>query len=274
MITINTWLNNLQNGLNANAYGIKFALFADGGSYKKAFKTRTAKTRYTNGLLTVGESSITPTRNLTIATQQVSLEVCVQLFNPETNDEVISAHRAALDAYFKTFEVFTLPDGDDVYTVSALYSLASTGTMDMRSEAGTSITFFVNITYTYIENGLNSYNCTFTLDGHELGYTSAKITKTPIAQSDAFSDSAGRATTVNTAFKRSFDFQIPAQADGELSGIIIGEIMGGGLNTPHTLVAMIAGEQFTYDVTFGETDISFEGISNAGQTISLVERVF
>ncbi|MDE7406480.1 MAG: hypothetical protein K2M89_06380 [Clostridiales bacterium] len=282
MLKISDFANEIQKGLNQNAYGLNFAIFSDEGTYKDALISRTAKTRYTNGLLRVGASTIVPTQGLTVATQTAALEICVPLFNPDTDEAVIQNHRAALDAYFQQYRVDSMKEYDEndnvvkVYTVSSLSSLANTGDVDVRDGVGTSITFYVNIEFAYIQNGLNSANCTFTLDGFTIPYTAAKITKSPTAQTDAFSDSNGRGESVNTSFVRSFDFQLPAQSGADnLASLIISELLGVGLNTPHTLVVTIGDDDSkTYNVVFGQTDISLEGINNAGHNISLIERPF
>ena len=271
MITINSIAKTIEDGLNlsAKAYQFKFKIFVDAGQFKKALKTRTEKTLFINSLLRVGDSSITPVQGITIANQSAVLEVCVPIFKEEQIDEVTTLFRNMLDGYFATYKVQSI----DGYTVSSTYSLASTGTLEPRGVIGPSLTFYVNMDFAYIENGLNSANCKFTLDGFDLPYTAAKITKNPVAQSDALSNLGGKGTTVNTSFVRSFDFQIPAQSgNGGIGAIIMSEIKGGGLNTPHTLVVDMSGTQDTYNVVFGQTDISLEGINNAGFSISLVER--
>lgn len=281
MLQISDFARTIQDGLNQNAYGIKFAVFTDEGTYEDALITRTEKTRFTNGLLRVGPSTIVPAQGLTVATQNATLEICAQLLDPDTDAEVVKSHRNALDAYFQQYSVQPIPEKDadgntiKTYTVSALYSLADTGDVQVRDGVGTSIPFYVYIQFAYIENGLNSANCMFTLDGFPIPYTSAKITKTPMTQADAFSDSGGRGESVNLSFTRSFDFQLPAQSGADnLGSLIINELLGDNLNTPHTLVVTLGDITKTYNVIFGQTDISLEGINNAGHSISLIERAF
>lgn len=283
MIQLDKFADALEKELNKNAFGITYAIHTDAAEYQKAIKTRVSKKRFTNGLMRVGQSSIVPTQGLVVATQNAVLELCVQLFGVESDSEVVSTHRAVLDKYAqkpvvnKMTETVTDADGNTVekeYTVTALYSLANTGEVQVRDGVGTSITFYVNIEYAYIENGLNSNNCTFTLDGFPIPYSSAKVTKSPNVQADAFSDSGGASRSINVSFNRSFDFQLPAikGADG-LGKIIIDEILGGGLNEPHTLEVKFGdNDPTTYNVIFGATDISLAGINNAGHTISLIER--
>lgn len=285
MIALETFAAQIEQGLNAvgEKYNIKFAVFSDAGTYKKALKSREKKEKYTNGLLTVSSSSIIPTQELIIATQNATLEFAVALPNPKTDEEIIAAHRAVLDEYFKRYEVQAIeqPDKDasgnaviTTYSVGAVYSLASTGAVAIRDGIGTSITFNVYIEYGYIENGLNSNDCEFTLDGYALPFTNVKITKSPQAQADAYSDSNGRGTSKNLSFARSFDFVLPAQSGKTGIGAIINsELLNNDLNKLHTLSVKMGkdAEVKTYSVVFGETTASLEGIDNVGNTIALIE---
>lgn len=270
MIPITSFAQTIQNGLNNNPYGIKFAVFTDASEYKDALITRTGKERYTNGIMRVGPSSVVPTRGVVVATQNVTLELLVQLPNPETDAQIITEHRAVLDGYFKQTSVQPYESDGKTYTVSALYSLAETGDVMVRPNVCTSITFTIEIEYSYVENGLNSNDCVFTLDGAPIPFTAAKITKSPDTQADAFADGAGKGMNINISFVRSFDFVVPSLST-PLGEIILDQVFGDALNTVHTLVAQLGDETHTYTVVFGQADAALEGISNVGHTISLIE---
>lgn len=273
MIALETFAKTIQTGLNAVAAnsGVTYAIHSDGSSFKEALITRTGKTLYTNGILIAGESSITPAQGLVIAAQSVSLQIVVQLFDKNTDDAVIAQHREILDSYFKNFGVQAISDGANTYSVGAVYSLAGTGTVEIRDGIGTSITFFVDIQYSYIQNGLNSYNCIFTLDGEVIPYTSATITKTPETQSAPYISDGGVGECYNVAFNRTFEFQMPAHTGDAIGQKIIGYLLGNNLNETMQLTVNLGGTEATFDVTLGETDITLEGVSGAGHKFSLIE---
>ena len=271
MITIDSIAASIEQGLNASAsaYKFKFKIFVDAGKFKKAEKTRTGKVLFINSLLRVGESSVIPVQGITVATQSAMLEICVPIFNDDQIDEVSTLFRTMLDGYFAMYKVQSI----DGYTVSSTYSLASTGSLEARGNIAQSLTFYVNMEFSYIENGLNSSNCTFTLDGFEIPYSSAAISKLPMTQSDPFSNSNGTGTSVNVSFVRSFDFQLPAQIGTDnISNIIIESLLGDDLNSEHTLTITVGSVTKSYNVIIGQTDISLKGIDNAGHNISLIER--
>lgn len=277
MIAIEEFIGRIQSTLNNNPYGFHYVIHSDSGTFKKAFKDRTEKVLYTNALLRIGASSIVPTQSVVVATQSAVIELVVQLFNPNTDSEVITAHRNVLTKYTQKPVIDSMDEKDEsgkviaTYTVTALYSLVNTGDIAERDDAGTSITFYINVDFTYIQNGLNSSNCKFTLDGMLIPYGAAKITKTPTAQGDAFSDNNGQGVGMSVSYNRSFDFQMPALKDNALGALVLDELLGNTMNTPHTLVVTLGNKTDTYNVIFGAVDMSVTGIDNAGHNISLIE---
>ena len=61
MIALETLAKQIETNLNLNSKGIKFAVFADMGKFKKAVSTRTEHEHYTNGVLKVIDSAHTHT---------------------------------------------------------------------------------------------------------------------------------------------------------------------------------------------------------------------
>lgn len=273
MIQLSTLAKAIEDSLNANDKGIVYVIHTDMGTYETALKTRTNKRQYTNGVLDVLSSAIVPAQGLVVATQQARLEICVQLPDPARDEEIVAAHRAILDGVFANVTVDSITDTDGkTYTVSATYSLADSGSAQMRPMAGTSYTFIVNIEYSFIEGGLNSLNCIFTLDGVRIPYTSATITRRPTTEANVYSDGAGQARCVNTASAISVDLQLPARSatDG-LSEVLLAQILTGDLNAVHVLTVQFGGITHTYIMIFGETNVVVNGVANAGHTISLIE---
>lgn len=280
MITIDSIAASIEQGLNASAsaYKFKFKIFVDAGKFEKAEKTRTGKVLFINSLLRVGESSIVPVQGITVATQSAMLEICVPIFNEDQIDEVSTLFRTMLDGYFAMYKVQSI----DGYTVSSTYSLASTGSLEARGNIGQSLTFYVNMEFSYIENGLNSSNCTFKLDGFEIPFVSVHINKNATVNSNATSGDFGLSTSRGTAFIRGWDFETVAlNKNSGLSYILLTELNGNGLNVPHTFTVNTSlvdknSENITftktYKVIFGSIDMNMQSIDNISYTFSIVER--
>lgn len=270
MIAVKTLAYNLEIALNmaAKSSGIVYKIHADAGTYKRALRSRTGKQRYTNGVLTIVDSSIVPTQTMTVASQTAALEICVRLDDPKTDEETIAKHRAVLDGYFTDKPSVQMTDG---YSVTATYALADSGTVEQRDGVGTSFTFRVNIEYSFIEGGLSSYDCVFLLDGVQIPYTSFHMTRNPTIDSTPYSDTAGNAGSVNTADMLGFDIQIPAQSvQNGVSEVLIDQLLDGSGNTSHVLTVQLGTHTRTYSVIFGQTDIVIEGVANAGHNVSLI----
>ena len=272
MITLSKFAEIIENGLNSNEQGLNFKIFTDAGKYKKALKTRTVKKKYTNGILRIGTSSIVPVKGITIATQGATLEFCVSLPTPETDDKIITAHRAVFDTYFSAFSVQSITENGKSYAVSSTYSLANTGTVEIREGVGTSITFYVNISYSYIENGLNSNDCIYTLDGEEIPFTSVHERKFPTTDANASNGETGVSYCRNSSFMRGWDFEMPALDGVAISDNIIEQIDNNDSNITHTLIRTMGANTKTYSVIFGNVAMNVQGVTNIGLTFSLVER--
>lgn len=272
MIALSQLTALIEAGLNSNGQNINFRLFSDEGNFKKALINRTEKKRYTNGVVRVGTSAVVPISGVVVATESAVLELVVQLPNPETDEQIITAHRTVLDGYFSSFTVQKIIDNGKSYTVTTTYSLANTGTVEQRGHIGTSITFYVNLNLSYIENGLNSDEITYTLDGMKIPYTTVRTNKNPTLDSNVSSGSNGKSTSRASAFIRGWDFEMPALDGVALSEIIMDEIDSDTINVPHTLVKTRAGKSYTYSVIFANTSDTVQGIQNAGLSFSLVER--
>lgn len=277
MIELNTLAKNMENGLNnlsiQNGLGIVFKIHSDEGEYKTALQSRVKRQRYTNGLLQISSSSIVPVQNLVVATQAARLDIAVQLPNRNTDDQIITAYRGLLDGYFTATSLQMLKDASGkMYSVASVYSLATTGSVSVESPLGTNITFTVFVNYSLVQNGLNSSEFTVTLDGAAVEYTSLTIDRTTAMDSAAYSNTNGSAKNVANSMALTFHLQIPATiTDNAANAALRQFVLDGDMQTKHTLVVDIGGESRTYTVVFGETNISLNGLQNAGYTVIFVE---
>lgn len=272
MISLKTLADKIEKGINSIApQGITYVVHADMGKYKRAIRK---KGRVTNAVLTIRGSSIIPTQTVLVATESAMLEVCVQLPYENEDESVITAHRQLLDTYFASTKVDVIKDedGGKTYTVSTTYALATSGTVEQRPAAGTSYTFRVEIEYAFIQDGLNSNDCKFKIDGIDLPFQTATITRRATTEANPYSNTDGEAKNVTTASVMSFDFQIPALTTStELSKLLLPALLSGD-NTAHTLtVTFENGEPKDYNVIFGQSSLIAQGVDNAGQTVSLIE---
>ncbi len=270
MISLNTIAESIETGLNANDKNIKFAIFTDAGEYKKAISTRTEKQRFTNGFLQSVSSSLVPTQSITVATQSVLLNIVVKLPFKETEKQIIDDHRAVLENYFGKYKTDLMPSDGKTYSVTWIGGFADTGTVEVRAGIGTSVSFSVSIQYSFIENGLNSSNCVFELDGNVIPYSMAQISRRPTVESNPYSNTDTESKNVATTELVGFEFQVPAQSgENPLASLLLRQVLFGN-HRRHTLNATIGKETATYSVIFGESALAIQGIDNAGHKFSLI----
>lgn len=273
MIAINTLAQTIEAGLNNNTLGVAYKLFVDEGEFKEALNTHYEKQVYTNGILRIVSSSVVPAQNLSIATQTAQLEFAVQLFGKEPDEAVIQRHRTILDSYFANTTVTELTDeSGKSYSVGQVYSLANSGITAAESPLGTHVTFIVNLNLSYIQNGLNSLNCKIFLDGVQLAYTTADITRVPVADGNAYSISGGAAKNLMTSTALDFDIKLPAtDTENGAGAAVLDFLLDGNMNTVHELTLEIAEEPRTFKVIYGKTNMALDGIQNAGNSLNFIE---
>lgn len=280
MIDVKTIAQTLEKSLNAagKSAGIQFRVFTEEGTFKAALKSRTEKILYTNAMLTVDPAAITPIRGVDIITQSATLEIVVQLFDPATDEQVITQYRELLNGVFNGswgVTSITEPTEKKTYSVSSLYSLTGTGSVGFRDDAGTSTTFVVDVDYVYFQDGLNSYDTIFNLDGYPIPYTQGKMSKLTTVESDSFSDANGKGYSRIVTFTRGFDFTVPAlrsPSGKDVSAQILDYLFGDDMNTVHKFEVQFAGAvQKQYYVTFANVSLDSQGMDNGGYSVSFVE---
>lgn len=280
MIELSTLVESVQEKLNANlpsASGnekFAFRIFADTGDFVKAVRSGNTVTNYINGIMEIVQSSMAPQQGLIIATQTARLQVVVGLEDAETLtvDEAVEACRNVLSRAFEnpTSEVLTDESGTSFNV--AVYGVPPTTGERMQSQIlGDCFSFTVYIYYSFIENGLNSLNCTFSLDGVALAYSSVNVSRVPTLEADIYSDESGSSKNRSLASSMQFTFSIPATSNwlslAYMTYLLTGE------NPVMTLTATLNGTSQSYSVIFGQAEFASSGIQNAGMTISLVEAV-
>ena len=296
MISLSTLANILEEKLNENSEGLKFKINADTGVVKKAKKNINTVTEYINGELRLTSSDLTNlTNGLIVATQNCKLDVIVRLEDEEEdyqdkvfkfdkegniveedgtyvvgNNTKIANVRKALETAFQNNDNEPIQDGDKEFSVTTIYQLANSGIRDQVSGLGNSYTFSVYIFYMFVENGINTKDSTFYLDGLLLPLEMVSIFRSPTM------DGVVPLNTTNGAVKNissmsSFSITIDVPAIVGQNPAFFSYLFDGDLNSAHILKVEIKGQTYCKLVCFGENKLSGETIKNMGQTLTFVE---
>lgn len=299
MISLKTLATNLQTKLNGNNNGLTFSIKADSKQFERALRTGNVVNDKINGLLTLQASDMS---NLTsgelFATISCRLQVIFRLkggvgdddekiYNAahtavvqtiEGNNTYIERVRDALSNAFQTNEQSVMQDSDNKnYLVCILYQFVETGMRDQQSPIGDCMSFTAYISYMLVENGLNTHDIVYTLDGNVIPFQTNTVYRTPTMDGNVPAGSSNGAVK-NLASQSIFSisFQLPALRN-EITRRMFEWLFGGDLNVAHilgikypTFNGATTQEKF-YLMTYGETNASGETIKNVGQTLTLVE---
>lgn len=268
MISLATLCEQIQSKLNGNTEGKKFKIFSDTGDYLKAVRAGNTVTETINGLAQVVQSSITPTQGLVVATQQVRLEFAfpVEEYNiPLGTDETVTVKTVeeiteeVRDIYDNTFQtVFreVMTDGSEdtakTFVVTILSSPLSTGERNQRQVIGDSMTLVAYLDFSFVQNGVSSFDCPVKLNGMELPYTVLAIDRTPAAEANAYSNSDGVAKTRILSTALSVRVVMPANDDSEAWTAIKAYL----LNTHAAGDPSPAEAKYTLSLCLGDKDSS------------------
>lgn len=273
MIALETLCAQIENALNDNTAGLRFRIFGDTDNYFEAQRRGNSVTEYINGLLQIVQANTVPTQALTVATQTARLEFVFPIEQDEQEEiqALLRAVRGAYDAAYSRAQVEAMTDESGVvFSVAVQATPLTTGERNFRQRLGDSMSMVAYFYYSFIENGVNSYNVTVSLDGVLLPYDSFTVSRVPTTESNPYSDGDGAAKNRMVSSGISFDMTLPATRGNAAGTAILDFILSGG-DATHTLTVNNAGTETVYSVILGETNISLAGINNAGYRVSFVE---
>lgn len=205
----------------------------------------------------------------------VIVKTVVQII--EGNNTYIERVRDALSNAFQRNEQSVMTENGKNYLVCILYQFVETGIRDQQSPIGDCMSFTAYISYMLVENGLNTHDIVYTLDGKIIPFQTNTVYRTPTMDANVPANSANGAVK-NLASQSIFSisFQLPALRN-EITRRMFEWLFGGELNVAHilgikypTFSGDTSQEKF-YLMTYGENNASGETIKNVGQTLTLVE---
>lgn len=287
MINLTQYASQIEAGLNdaLNEQYIKFRVYSDLGSYKKATRRYNTVTTYINCLLTRAPGTIeTGNNGLVIAADSLRLQVAVSTETPKTTTEeppatvengfykFVEQIRNVMDNYFSTNRVASITDANGItYETGMIYSFSETGDVNMSPMIGEFITFSVGITIYIVQNGINSRNVKIEIDGEPVPFLTASPSRAGVKSSDVYSDN-GQSATENIVTSTAFvlDISTPATT-GRITSQFIKYLLNSTPNIFHFLKITMGDEVNYYAVTFGDLAASIEGSKNVGTPLQFIQ---
>ena len=292
---------NAENGLNSRFVNEKylFATMSEAGKYKRGRRQGNQITHYISGILSLINSStatanggvvmgvyncsyefavpLTPPRQMKVKKEDGSEEI-VALEETEENEFIMpQLLRPVVDSYFKANKGAQFTDEEGInYYGGFEYSFPATGISSTAGIIGKYMLMTVYLTYNFVENGVNSSDFKFYLDGLELPFQTFVFNRTSTTEPNVYSnDEKGVAKNIAANTQIKAEFTIPALRDNDPIGYIYGFLMSADKNVAHELKAVIPGaaSDHTYNVMITDVSMAGEYVKNAGLTVLMIEIV-
>ena len=300
MITLLSLARHIEHELNESGLGYAFKIFSDTGEFQKATRNKNTVTECINGELRSLSSDITTLDDGSIlATQNCKLDLIFRLEDQEENEveEFIEINekngkisvkkgetiigsasqvndiRTVLNNYFQTSSVFQGPIEDGAgksFIVTRIFQLAESGQRNQIEILGNSFVFSVYVYYMFVENGINTKNQVFELDGLDIPLQSITIYRTPVMDGNVYANTKdGSVRNISSMSQFSVSIELPALTK-DFTFIVLESLFNGELNVPHILQTRVNNKGDYYLVSLGENRLIGETIKNMGQSISFV----
>lgn len=296
MIPLNAIKDDLQSRLN-KAGTLQFILHTHTGKFVRAVKASVNEIdRKINGLVTLTSSDVeTVQTGIDVASMTLKIDFVIRCKDDEddvyditVNGEqgdllesgnvsyVNQVYNALNDFASKQYTGLLQAEGNGNYAIACSFDLVNDGVRDKRPTIGDSYTFTVFAYYNIVENGENSKDIEYFLDGYVIPYTSAKIGRQPIAESDVYSgENVAKATSTATLIYCSLT---APSFYGKFADYVRDFVLGDS-NDVHILTYRCATtspdgyEDYfrSFFVVFGDSSLSAEGVANVGSVVSFSE---
>lgn len=290
MISIQTIAERLTKDLNALApENVEFVIMGDGGSYVPSIRKPRSNIviQRVDGEADIISSTITPVNGIIVATQTVGVSVCVRIDKSKGFDESVRYIREAIATYMSTPVVFddTVTDdkgNEQTYTVTMYGSQPEAGSREVRQNYGDSIDYNWVCNFSIVQNGVNSQNQSIMFDGEPIPFTSLVLTRVPVTDGGAFSNTNGVAKSWHSTTALQVTVTVPALTNNNLTKEHADYVING---TEKVYDVVIKFSELTMTDTSGNTvvkenkkrmifdvgSITAQQINNVGMEINLLE---
>lgn len=273
MVELKDIAKKIENILNTNTLGKTFRIFSDSGELAKR---NGHENEYRNGLVEIVSSTISNLSGLEFINMSVNFTLYA---NEEARGkdsdgnslEIIELRQILgdfLDSY--NFKTFAEEFGEATYSTTYVIGATTTLPKGNLGYINDCVPLVTNIGLTFFENGVNSNEWQIFIDGEEVGYTSAVISRTKTAENQPLVESKSTKSVMQTnGF--GLDLVVP-QISNNLGNAIENEILT-GQEYAHILYIKGKNTEQNYICVFGNLQASLVKNSNVGFNLSMVEGV-
>lgn len=290
MISIQTIAERLTEKLNALAPdNTEFVIMGDGGSYVPSIRKPRSNIviQRVDGEADIISSTITPVNGIIVATQTVGVSVCVRIDKSKGFDESVRYIREAIATYMSTPDVFSYTVSDDkgaeqTYTVTMYGSQPEAGSREVRQNYGDSIDYNWVCNFSIVQNGVNSQNQSVTFEGEPIPFTSLVLTRVPVTDGGAFSNTNGVAKSWHSTTALQVTVTVPALTNNNLTKEHADYVINGTEKVYDIVIKFseltatdtdgkVAVKENKKRMIFDVGSITAQQINNVGMEINLLE---
>ena len=278
----NLYLANLLEGeFNNNSLGKKFLIFADEGDMVKATKYGNYVLSFTHGLLETITSQITPIKNLRFQNWNMQLMLLCDLnktgfveqgdHNRLQSDNLIDTKQCIMEVFERlNGQTISIVDDNKTYSMTFALSLPTVGEKMSLGDISEGMPIYLEITMTLLENGVNSGDYKVVVDGEDMYFTSAVLSRIKVTeQNPNMQGNNTKASVLNNGL--GVDLVVP-QTTSPVCEKFEDELLD-GTDKAYCVILQRGEKRVPYICTSLKTQQSIALVQNIGINISFGEAV-
>lgn len=271
-----SYLNDLLNSYGEE-YSKYFKIFADEGELKKAVKEYGKQPKkFTNGIVEIMSSSLTPIRGIRLNTYSVQLTLYIDLAMDGFNEDKESLNLMTIrdNIISKIIEenngTTTMPTIDNVaYSQSVIINYPTNGTKTELGYINDCLPIYWTFNFAMFEDGINANKCELVVNDIDIPFTRLVCTRKRTAEQDNFAgDSSSKVIMQMNGL--SVDLVMPALLNNEFSNLVMADVLDGG-NMPLSVKIKTPNYTKRFIGVLGDTQASLDIATNVGYNLSIVE---
>lgn len=282
MITEKMLIEQMNAALNESASAknlpLVFNIVEDAGEWKQPTREGNSITTYINGIASLTSDTVVPMRGLKIRSKSMLVTVIFPLPDDAEDASVVEPYLSVITEFIGTAQTRIMSDAENNSFAMAYFGSDLTPEeMGIDNNIGFCIPYSFNMSYSFIENGVNSLSCRLTfepLDGSvaavEVPFMELAFSRVPILNSAVTSDTIGHVKNyyAGTAFQISVT--VPATTDNLFSQSAMEYLLIGNIGHYKVTIYTPLGNR-AYNMHFSKSNALLRQEENMGFTIDMIE---
>lgn len=283
MIDILYLANFIEDELNKNTLGKEFRIFATEGDLVQSARVDGKLRVYEQGIVRVVSSNIVPIKNINFETINAQLMILAEMQRGSVSLEGSNERPQStnvLDVKQCIGEVIGRVNGQTVnidlegktYALTVGMSLPTEGEKTGLGQIADAVPLYINLSFVFFENGINSNDCEIYINGENMYFTTATVTRIKTADTSTFANSKVNKGVALVGGK-SVDLVVPVLSS-EVSQVIMEDILDDTkINRAVNVRVKTPLSEMQFIGLLGNTTLNLESGLNAGYNVSVIQGI-